>query len=322
MQTSVKSLSKWSLAIAFVISSALHAGTSLSFVEEEEKVEIAAAAGMDVAVVGSLEDLVAGNKANISAAKRSEPKTAPPKKLKPLKEPKKLKKAELKQIQPAAEPLEEPLKAPVEQVEGIRLDAAKQHKAAKPVKPVAQDNKPKPVKPEDTTAAKPVEVAQSEKAEPVKAIKTKVKPVTKPKPKKVARAPQKKGAKLTQKKGQAGQAKRATQGGSKVNTGVSAQAGNAARDNYKGSVQRKIRNALEREVSRRRRYSKLYGEVVFSFTIDRSGGVLKAAIIKGSGKAAFDKLALKAASRASFKAVPREIPAPIKFSLTFRRGRR
>ncbi|SDR16936.1 energy transducer TonB [Pseudovibrio sp. Tun.PSC04-5.I4] len=196
-----------------------------------------------------------------------------------------------------------------------------QPEAAKPLQPKELETpvELKEVKPVEAETATRVEETKELEAKPVetnvaavtvpipRAAPPRPKQPNKAKPKKQKKPPQRAGnAQFNQKRGSDVTRKgtKTAKSGNNV-AGSGDGAGNAAKDNYWGSVQRKLQRAAERKYPKREKKRKKTGTVRVTFTVQRSGTVTAATVSRSSGNKKLDQAALKAVRAASpFPAFP------------------
>lgn len=309
------------LLTGLALSLAIHLGGLVLFAEDANLVEMEAAKGGAVSVIGALEDMVEGSQENIEAVEpETEPETpveeaepveavetpvTPPVETAQPVEP--LEQTGVAAIDPDVIPLEEPAQQaePVEREDARPVERQQESEAVEPqaveeteVQPAEQVETPVPVPVRRPDYTPPVETV--EKAGPREVPKQQPVPE---KPKKQARKKppakaQNKGAETAQRRG--GQ-QVTSQSGRSNNVGKaqgrSAIGGKAARDNYNGMVLRRLQRA-KRYPSEARR-NRLRGVAVVSFTVSRSGSVSGVRLARSSGHRILDQEAIAMVSRAS-----------------------
>lgn len=316
------------LAVGAIVSLLLHGTGSAFFATNPDEVSIAASEGGGVAVIGSIEDLVAGAKAEVvsetAPAEKIEPDTEP---LDPVRETVKL--AEVTPATPA-HPIIEPVSAevispgaPVPLGEGVtNIEPVKAVEPSKPVQPAEA------VKPVDKSLEQqPVEIARVDAAHSVAPVKpvtpqqealraledplaavaqtprTKPKlPVRKTEPKKTpdkkTRTAQARGADASSRKG--GERVTSRTAHSNANGRANARSkdgGTQAASNYMGKVVAKLRRAKRYPPQARRK--SLEGTARVAFTISRDGSVSGIRLAGSSGHALLDQAALDMVRRAA-----------------------
>ncbi|PIE12791.1 MAG: hypothetical protein CSA68_12205 [Rhodobacterales bacterium] len=168
----------------------------------------------------------------------------------------------------------EPVEPTLEPLDPVKLTPAVTPKTVETVKakaPVEPPKKPKPPK----KTKKPKKPKKVKKPKPVKK--------TKPKPK---------GGAESAVRGQADGSANATATRSSKAGNRSSRAGNAAVSNYPGKVMRKIQRTRKERAPAR-------GKAVVGFRVSASGAASSVRIVRSSGSAAVDRIALRHVRRAS-----------------------
>lgn len=312
------------LAAGVVISLAVHASGSAFFAENPDEIEIAASQGGGVAVIGSIEDLVAGVEAEtVSQEEPLEEIEEDAERVEPVK---------VQPIRPAVPVATEVTpEAAASVIAGVtsteRVNAAGLEEAPAPEETPAPEAPAPPlaeVKPVE--AAKPVtrevvpQAAPVEKVEPVvpeadvaevdtdPLLEVTQVPAAKPEPPARKAEPQKmartdvkklrKGAEASSRRG----GERVTSQSASSNANGRADArtndgGTRAASNYKGKVAAKLRRA--KRYPRDARRQRLEGTVRVSFTISANGSVSGIRVVTSSGHQVLDQAALEMVRRAS-----------------------
>jgi protein TonB len=324
------------LVAGTILSLVLHGTGAAFFAKDPDEVSIAASEGGGVAVIGSIEDLVAG--AQVDAIADNQPVEDVKPEVEPIDEAQES--AATPEVRPdaAVKKVEvQPIPAVAEAVPGMPVSEAVPSvpaiagvTSAEPVTaPVTTQSlvTPEPVKPvEPAPHQKPVELARVEPALPLETAKpvdlqTKVQlPIADPlaevtqtpsrKPKPPVRKTEKRdtptktvrtqtrGAETNARKG----GERITSKSAKSNVNGRANAptndgGTKAISNYQGKVVAKLRRA--KRYPRKAKRQRLVGTVDVGFTISSNGAVSGIRITRSSGHPALDQAALDMVRRAS-----------------------
>ena len=210
---------------------------------------------------------------------------------------------------------EEPLKS-LEQSASLKV--VEPFQALKAIEEEKERLRPKEIKPVVPESLKPVEAEEHKPEVPEKKLAKlinekvtvpEVVPVPRKAPKRpethrVAKKAQKArvagNAKVNQRKGAtiATVGKHAGRGGGRQGA-ASEGAGNAAKDNYLGKVQRKLQRAAQRVYPKREQRRGIEGAARVSFVIHQNGSVTDVRVVRSSGNQRLDKAAIKAVSRAA-----------------------
>lgn len=333
---------KWSIAV--LASGLVHAGAAAYLLAERpEQVEIAGSAAMEIALLGSFEDVFAAGEPVPDSA-IVEPVDTPDEAVQPRPAPEtEIRETPAEAVEPVqAEPrpaeVTDPLAPQTPQPAQVLVPADA-------VAPVARTDEAEPVEAsESATAPEPAVTARAQ-ISPVKTTEALAPveeivipddvplPTARPQPPKIRQAmvrpekprareaPRKKAEtppkqrRKTQAVGQGGRAEQSTRRGAATGnergraaaqgTGSREQgaAGNAAVSNYPGKVARKLRRAL-RGVSRAARRD-ARRDVHVHFVVTRNGALGSVRITQSSGSATLDKAALASVRRAApFPPIP------------------
>ncbi|MEQ8297309.1 MAG: TonB family protein [Nitratireductor sp.] len=327
---------KWSIAV--LASGLVHAGAAAYLLAERpEQVEIAGSAAMEIALLGSFEDVFAAGEPVPDSA-IVEPVDTPDEAVQPRPAPEtEIRETPAEAVEPVqAEPrpaeVTEPLAPQTPQPAQVLVPAD----AVAPVERPAEAEPAAETEPVETARAQFTPVKTAEALAPVEeivipddvplptarpqppkirqAMVRPEKPRAREAPRKKAETPRKQGRK-TQAAGQGGRAEQSTRRGEATGnergraaaqgTGSREQgaAGNAAVSNYPGKVARKLRRAL-RGVSRAARRD-ARRDVHVHFVVTRNGALGSVRITQSSGSATLDKAALASVRRAApFPPIP------------------
>lgn len=306
----MKQIVKWTGAVG--LSLLAHAGGAMLLEPSKDDFQMAGGAATEVTLLGNAfdETLQAGDPSDVV-----EPTEDPPEEVKPSEVPPTEEAAE--EIPPTTPesvseqpsdiaPMEADVILPADEMPVTEVAEAPVTASVAPVETVVPEEKPEPEKIE-----KKVEKPEPKK-EPVKN-------------KKIARskAGERGEQANTQTRGQADGAENAT---ASVATGarqgsVAREAGNAAVDNYKGKVQRKLTRATRYPAEAKRQG--LRGVAHVRFTVTSNGGLAGVSLAKSSGSPILDQAALDTVRRAApFPAIPAEARRdswPFTVPVTFKR---
>ena len=323
---------KWSIAV--LASGLVHAGAAAYLLAERpEQVEIAGSAAMEIALLGSFEDVFAAGEPVPDSA-IVEPVDTPDEAVQPRPAPEtEIRETPAEAVEPVqAEPRPAEVTAPLAPQTPQPAQVLVPAEAIAPVERSAEAEPAAETEPAVTARAQISPVKTAEALAPVEeivipddvplptarpqppkirqAMVRPEKPRAREAPRKKAETPPKQGRK-TQAAGQGGRAEQSTRRGEATGnergraaaqgTGSREQgaAGNAAVSNYPGKVARKLRRAL-RGVSRAARRS-----VHVHFVVTRNGALGSVRITQSSGSATLDKAALASVRRAApFPPIP------------------
>ncbi|WP_310618755.1 energy transducer TonB [Flexibacterium corallicola] len=335
MGSPVSHLAKKGLPVAILVSVGLHVSGFSLFADEVPDVQMSSSSGASLAVVGSLEDLVAGAEEEIE-----ETIPEPVEEVREVKEVENTEPQEVTALEhtetPPVEPPVEVLPVDVASVEPLGEGITEV--LATPVQVVAKETEPKQLKEvkREEVKREPVKEVKPEQVEPKKQeqVKEKEKPdqpslvanVPKPAPARPIKKTTKKESKPAQKKGTAAvNNKRGNSTVKKVVGGRDAGGqgvGNASQDNYLGKAKRRVQRAAERSYPRKAKRRKIEGVTRVSFKVHRDGSITGLRLSQSSGKDILDQAALLAVKRAApFPKFPAEIKSkviPMRVPITFR----
>jgi protein TonB len=290
----MKHIVKWAAAIG--LSLLAHASGAMLFAPSEEEAELAGSAATEVTLLGNaFEDtLQAGNPSDVIEPTEETPEELTATEIQPV---------ETEDVEPATSdvaatqpsdmmPTEADVILPAEEMP-VPLAEAPVTASVAPVETVVPEEKPEPEKIEKPKVEKP----EAEKPEPKK------EPARK---KKIVRKKAGDGGKQasTQKKGQTdGAEKAAASAATGAKASAAREAGNAAVDNYKGKVRRKLSRARRYPAEARRQG--LRGVAHVRFTVSSDGGLVSVSLTKSAGSPILDEAALDAVRRAApFPPIP------------------
>ncbi|MCA1494308.1 TonB family protein [Sinorhizobium alkalisoli] len=286
----MKQIVKWTGAIA--LSLLAHAGGAMLFEPDEDDIQMAGGAAMEVALLGNAfeETVQAGDLSDVVEPTEETPAELAPREIPPVEEA-------VEEVEPTIPDLVSEPPSEVAPAEADVILPAEQV-------PIAEIAEPAVV-----TSVAPVEtVVPHPRPEPPETVENVEKPEPKKEPVKRKKVARKKAGEAgsqakTQVKGQADGVENAAASAATGAKGSASQAGNAAVSNYPGKVRRRLNRAFRYPAEAKRQG--LRGVAHVRFTVTSDGGLAGVGIAKSAGSALLDEAALGAVRGAApFPAIP------------------